>query len=148
MKKKRRKRQKSLSSLRKLAWQLLSKIVRNKYAENGYGRCYTCAAVHPVSELQAGHAIGGRHNQVLFDESILRPQCVRCNVFMRGNYPVFAARLVREHGIDWWEQKLANAHELKIYTRSDLEERIESYRERLNQLQNPGALFDQLDGVK
>ena len=136
MKRKKRKRYKqrvkSIRSLRKTAWQLLSKIVRSKYSENGYGRCYTCTSVHPVSELQAGHAIGGRHNAVLFDEEILRSQCVRCNVFMRGNYPVFSARLVREHGIEWWESKLKYSQEIKIYKRSDLEELIESYQRRLD----------------
>ena len=132
MKRKKRKRVKSIRSLRKTAWQLLSKIVRSKYSENGYGRCYTCTSVHPVSELQAGHAIGGRHNAVIFDEDILRAQCVRCNVFMRGNYPVFAARLVREHGIEWWENKLKSSQDIKIYKRSDLEELIESYQRRLH----------------
>ena len=86
--------------------------------------------------MQAGHAIGGRHNAVLFDEEIIRPQCCGCNIFKRGNYPVFAAKLVREHGIDWWEKKLIEAQQLKMYTRTDLEEMIKSYRERLDRLRD------------
>ena len=143
MKKKRKhykrvKKQKSKPTykrLRTIAWNLLSKIVRLSYATNGYSNCYTCQSVLQVSELQAGHAVGGRHNAVLFDESIIRCQCVRCNVFMRGNYPVFSARLVREHGIDWWEKKLEESNKVKIYTRADLENLIESYRQRLRGLE-------------
>lgn len=133
--KKKRKKQKSISRLRKIAWDLLSKIIRLTYSNNGYATCYTCGGCSDLSQMQAGHAIGGRHNAVLFDESILRVQCVRCNVFLRGNYPVFAAKLVRENGIDWWEKKLEESNKIKIYTRGDLESLIESYRERLNALE-------------
>ena len=132
---KKRKKQKSTSRLRKIAWNLLSKIVRLSYSNNGYATCYTCGGGSDLSQMQAGHAIGGRHNAVLFDESILRVQCVRCNVFLRGNYPVFAAKLVRENGIDWWEKKLEESNKIKIYTRGDLETLIESYRERLDALE-------------
>lgn len=134
-KKAKSKKQKSLPSLKRKAWSLLSRIIRLTYAKDGYGSCYTCASVYPVSELQAGHAIGGRHNAVLLDEEILRPQCVRCNVFMRGNYPVFAARLVREHSIDWWEEKLKQSKAQVKYYRSDLENLIDSYKKRLEALE-------------
>ena len=132
---KRAKKQKSIKRLREIAWNLLSKIVRLSYATNRYATCYTCGRCSDLSEMQAGHAIGGRHNAVLLDESIIRVQCVRCNVFLRGNYPVFTVRLIREHGIDWWEKKLEESNKVKIYTRTDLENLIESYRKRLRGLE-------------
>ena len=39
------------------------------------------------TEGQAGHAIPGRRNSVLFDDSICRLQCRRCNIFMGGRWP-------------------------------------------------------------
>jgi len=66
-------------------------------------------------------------------------QCVRCNIYLRGNYPVFSAKLVREHGIDWWERKLEESKQIKIYTRTDIEELILSYLERLDKLQRKAA---------
>jgi hypothetical protein len=81
--------------------------------------------------MDAGHAIGGRHGAVLFDEDIIRPQNKRCNIFLRGNYPVFVAKLIREHSLEWWEKKLEDSTKLKKYTQSDLLEMIESYQSRL-----------------
>jgi hypothetical protein len=130
-------RPKTLKSLKKIAWTLCSKVVRTTYADHrGFCTCYTCGNSSHVSEMQAGHAIGGRHNQVLFDETILRVQCVRCNVFLRGNYPVFTTKLIRENGIDWWEGKLRDSHAVKIYKRDDFVSLIESYRERLKALES------------
>src|SRR5690348_2406650 len=75
----RKRKAKSLSQLKKQAWCLLSQIVRRSRL-NIYDQayCYTCEEWKPWQELQAGHAIGGRHNAVLFDEEILRPQCMAC----------------------------------------------------------------------
>ena len=149
---------KTVKYLRKLAWTLLSKIVRNKYADHrGFCTCYTCGSVGPMSEMQAGHAIGGRNNSVLLDESIIRVQCVRCNIFLRGNYPVFAAKLIRENGLEWWEKKLIESSQTKIYTREDLNEIILGYRIRLQAIErgvpyetpkDAVEVFDTLDGVK
>lgn len=86
-------------------------------------------------ELQCGHGIGGRHNAVLFDEEICRPQTVAENVFKRGNYPVFVTKLIQENGLDWWEKKLAASREVVKYTRSDLEALIETYKTKLKELE-------------
>lgn len=82
-------------------------------------------------ESQAGHAIGGRHSAVLFDPDICRNQCVRCNVFLRGNYPVFTTKLIEEKGMEWWKAKLEGARQIVKYTRADIEEMIETYKAKL-----------------
>lgn len=126
------KRRPSLKALKNRAWKLLSEYVRRKGADaGGTERCYTCGHLAHWKELQAGHAIGGRHNAVLLDEDIVRPQCVRCNVFQRGAYPVFTARLIRENGLTWFEEKLAGARQAVKFTRDDLERFIADYREKL-----------------
>jgi hypothetical protein len=84
--------------------------------------------------MQAGHAIGGRTGMVLLDEDIIRPQCYRCNVALRGNYPVFVTKLVRENGLDWWEHKLSESRQVRKWTRTELEEKIASYKARLKTL--------------
>jgi hypothetical protein len=85
-------------------------------------------------QLQAGHAIGGRNNAVLFDADICRPQCVGCNVFNRGNYPIFASKLIRENGLEWFESKLAGARKTVKLTRIDLEDLIVNYKKKLEAL--------------
>jgi hypothetical protein len=48
-------------------------------------------------------------NAVLFDEEIVKPQCVACNIFLRGNYTIFTTKLIKQHGMQWWENKLINS---------------------------------------
>lgn len=127
-----KKRLKSLRTLKAKAWKLFSEYIRTRDAdEGGTERCYTCGALAHWKELQCGHAIGGRHSAVLFDPDICRPQCVRCNVFLRGNYPIFTTKLIKENGISWFEDKIQGARQIVKYTRSDIEGMIENYKAKL-----------------
>jgi hypothetical protein len=129
------KRKPTLRGLKAKCWRLFSEYIRRKDAdEGGTERCYTCGELAHWKELQAGHAIGGRHNAVLLDEEICRPQCVRCNVFLRGNYPVFTSRLIRERGLEWFEKKLEDSRRLVKWTRSDMEDLIALYKQKLEGL--------------
>jgi len=129
------KRKQTLSSLKKKCWRLFSEYIRKQGADaGGTERCYTCGGLFFWKDLQAGHSIGGRHSAVLFDEEIVRPQCVRCNVFLRGNYPAFVTKLIKENGLEWWEEKLTNSRKVKKYTRTELEELIELYKRKLEAL--------------
>ena len=126
----------TLKALKAKAWKLCSEYVRRRYAdEGGFCGCYTCGApIHWKLEAQAGHAIGGRNNAVLLDVSILRPQCVACNVFRRGNYPVFTARLIRENGLEWFEQKLVEARKAVKVTRAEYENKIAEFMSKIEAL--------------
>lgn len=126
---------KSRRATKTAAWKLFSEYVRRKYADaNGLARCYTSGVVAHWRELQCGHAIGGRHNAVLFDEEICRPQSVSENVFKRGNYPVFITKLIQENGLDWWQKKLADSRQIVKLTRADLEEIIAHYKAKIAEL--------------
>lgn len=131
----RKRKAKSLSQLKKQAWCLLSQCIRNEAAIGGYCVCYTCGKPLRIVEAQAGHAIGGRHNAVLFDEEILRAQCSGCNIFKRGNYQVFITKLIEENGFAWWQAKLAASKLTIKYNRADLEAKIEGYKARLATLE-------------
>mgnify|MGYP001563935928 CR=1 FL=1 len=122
----------TLAKLKKIAWKLLSGCIRREAADRlGYVRCYTCDWVGMWTASQAGHAIGGRSGAVLFDESIIRPQCKRCNIFLRGNYGIFASKLIKEHGQEWYDQKQIDSHKTVKFTRSDVLEKTEAYKVRL-----------------
>ena len=126
----------TLRSLKNKAWKLVSEYVRRKEADaGGFVGCYTCGApLHWKLEAQAGHAIPGRHNAVLYDLEIIRPQCYRCNCAMGGRYEVFVAKLIRENGLDWFEEKLVKAREAVKLTRSDLEDLINQFKQKLESL--------------
>lgn len=135
--KKKRKKLPSIPALKKTAWDLLSKIVRLSHAdEGGTCECYTCGKLlFWKTEAQAGHAIPGRTGAVLLDEEILRPQCVGCNVFHRGMYHVFTTKLIKENGMPWWECKLVESKKVMKWDRVKLEDKIQSFRERLKEFE-------------
>ena len=109
-KKKKKPRQRSIKRLKADAWKLMSIKIRNKYAIDGMVACYTCGAVAPIKEMQAGHGVAGRGNAVLFLEEIIKPQCVACNVFNHGKYQVFVPKLIREIGQEVYEQIEKDSH--------------------------------------
>lgn len=129
--KSKKRKTKTLGQLKKQAWTLLSQCIRSEACTNNKCFCYTCGKDLEYLTAQASHAIGGRHNAVLFDEEIIRCCCVGCNVFLRGNYPVFITKLIEENGFAWWQNKLAESRITIKYDRAMLEFKIESYKARL-----------------
>lgn len=126
----------STGGLKKKAWDLLSKIIRLTYSDQGGTcECFTCGKLMFWKEAQAGHAIPGRTGAVLLDEEILRPQCVGCNVFGRGQYHIYTTKLIKENGLDWWECKLVESKKVKKWNRVELEETIEKFKQRLKTLE-------------
>lgn len=129
------KKKPTLKSLKNKAWKLVSEYVRRSHAdEGGTVSCYTCGQLLFWKESHAGHAIPGRHNAVLYDVDIIRPQCPRDNLFMGGRYEIFTAKLIREKGLEWFEKKLSDARQTVKYTRADLEELIDTYKAKLEAL--------------
>ena len=128
---------KTIGKLKKDAWDLLSKIVRLSHAdEGGTVECFTCGKLMNWEKdgAQAGHAIGGRGGAVLLDESIIKPQCFRCNIKLRVNYTIYTTKLIEQHGMDWWKCKLVESKKTRKWSRVELEETIQKYRERLKDL--------------
>lgn len=130
-----RTRRPPLRALKAKAWKLFSEYVRRRDADaGGTEHCYTCGTPKFWKELQCGHAIPGRHNAVLLDEEICRPQCPRCNVFMGGRYEIFATKLIKERGMDWWEKKLFGSRGVVKLSRADMEVIISTYQMKLGAL--------------
>ena len=128
----------TIPKLKGKAWKLLSKLIRLQYSKNGYVRCYTCGKLMEVKEAQAGHGFSGRGNSIIFDREIIRPQCVSCNVFKNGNYDIFHAKLIKENGVEWYEKKLKQKRQTKQFTRQELKQFIEDYKNELKKYEtNP-----------
>lgn len=76
-----------------------SQYIRLKYAnEFGEVKCFTCNFVGfwKQSGIENGHFIGRSVMLLRWLEDNCRPQCIRCNQFMKGNLEVFAAKLGEE----------------------------------------------------
>ena len=129
------KKKPTLSSLKKKAWKMCSEYVRRKDAdEGGTVGCFTCGHLMFWKESHAGHGIPGRNNAVLLDTSVIRPQCPACNIWKGGQHHIFATKLIREHGMDWWETKLQQARQAVKWTREDVQQIIDSFKAKIESL--------------
>ena len=119
------------------AWKAFSEYVRTHTAflyESDIVPCYTCEKNLPWKEMQCGHAIGGWNNSILFSEDLCRVQCVGCNVFGRGKYAIFTFKLIKELGMDKYEQLVALSQETKQYKAIDYVDIREKYEKKLEEL--------------
>ena len=132
------------------AWRAFSTYIRIRdcLATTGtteYGVCITCSVrgddePKPYSMIQAGHAVGGRGNAVLFHEEIVNGQCSHCNRQgnggLAGDYGNYMTFLVRKYGLEHADelQRLKNAY-LKL-TYQDLKDIEKKYLEKTERLLN------------
>jgi len=102
------------SQAKEKAWKAFSDYIRLRdcLATTGtpdFAICITCnergdSSQKPYKMIQAGHAVGGRGNAVLFHEEIVNGQCSYCNSNGRfglgGDYGNYAIVLVKRYGIE------------------------------------------------
>lgn len=99
------------------AWDAFSYYirVRDSLATTGtteFCICVTCnergdSSWKEFRHIQAGHAVGGRGNAVLFHEEIVNGQCDYCNTKppygLGGDYGNYALFLVKKYGLEYAE---------------------------------------------
>ena len=119
------------------AWNIFSKYIRtrdclktSKFPD--CGKCITCGKFFPIQELQAGHAISGRNNSILFDEELVNAQCRGCNGYGNGRYADYSLWFIKKYGQDKWEEKVRLSHEL--VPDLDYDEIYEKYKKKYDKL--------------
>jgi len=126
----------TVKSAKKRAWKVFSEFIRKRDMDkDGYCTCYTCGKRSRWDDgMQAGHGMSGRGNPILFHEELVKAQCVRCNIFLDGNYDIYHAKLIKEYGMEQFDEwiRLKNSH--LRFTVDDLEEMIVNYRKRTEKL--------------
>ena len=122
----------TISQAKKKANSAFSRFIRNKYSSNGYATCFTCGLTKPWKELQAGHGISGRNNAVLYMEEVVRVQCAGCNIWGRGKLSVFTPKLIREIGIERYQELAEEANKIVKYTVQDYLNIEELFKSKLS----------------
>lgn len=126
----------SLRILKDRCWKLVSEYVRRSDAdEGGTATCFTCGKLAHWTELHAGHFVPGRTNAVLFDLRVIRPQCPQCNIWRGGAYHEYTLKMIDQFGREEVDRLLSLRHKVVKFTRSDLEELIEAFKEKLGELE-------------
>ena len=140
---------KSLSRLKKEAWDIFSKYIRTRDCIRttgcaSFGLCITCGKRYHIKLLQAGHLIPGRHNSNLFSPKGTHAQCYNCNINLRGNTLEYRRQVVKLYGEGADEELEMEARVVKKFTRTDLIELKELYTQKTKELlkQETGALIE------
>jgi len=131
-----KKRSKIVKITKKKVWEVFSKYIRLSYSDkDGYVICYTCGRKLRWQDADAGHGASGRGNSILFDERLVRPQCTHCNIFLKGNYDVFHAKLIKEYGKNFLDEINRLKKTVKKFTQSELNEKYEHYKKEVEKLE-------------
>ena len=119
----------SLSEAKERTWKAFSLYIRLKDADpQGMVICYTCDNKYHYKKVNAGHGIAGRTNSILFEEKIVRPQCVGCNMWGGGKYGVFTRKLIDELGFKEYDVMVTQSRQTRKFTVDELLELEEKYK--------------------
>ena len=124
--KKIKKKAKGLTWWKGKAWQAISIFVRSLNAKGEYQQCYTCLGWFKwKTQMDCGHYIHGRLD---YELNNLKPQCKRCNKWLRGNIGVYGERLIKEIGPEEVEKmRLYSFKKGNNYTITECKEVIKTY---------------------
>lgn len=125
-----KKRQASLSGLKRKAWDAMSRVKRQLFADyRGMVSCVTCDREHHWKELDSGHWIPkSRGLAVYFDWFNFWPQCTYCNRFLHGNLTKYTIWMCDTLGRDEVDRLDSLSRTQRKITRADYEEMIAFFK--------------------
>lgn len=116
----RKQRKTTLAALKRKLWSAFALYVKDRD-----GRiCFTCDAVVEGTNCHAGHLFSIRKASTAYDPANVHVQCGRCNVWLRGNTAVYAARFLDRYGIEKFNVLHARQKVTHEWKRHELEELI------------------------
>jgi hypothetical protein len=128
--KKRKADVKPLSHWMKLAQQAFNEFIRTRDAED---LCISCGRMHD-GQWHAGHFRTVKASpETRFDEDGCHKQCMPCNHHLSGNIPGYKPNLIAKIGQEAFD-RLIGPHELKKWTREELQELAAHYRQKTREL--------------
>lgn len=123
-----------LSSLEKKLDRVFSLFIRTRNIdEGGTTNCVTCNRLFYYADLDAGHFVKRQHKSVRWDERNVHPQCTRCNRFLNGAMDEMALYIYKLYGQDTLCELLRLKHTTKKYHRSEIEELISIYENKIEE---------------
>ena len=111
----------------KIAQQVFNKYIRERDKGNV---CISCQK-KPLKE-NAGHFFNANnHWSVRFDERNVHLQCEHCNTYLSGNLIYYRENLIKKIGLEEFEKLSVKAKETRKFSKEELKEIIEVYRNKL-----------------
>lgn len=119
--------------LKDKAWKAFARYIKARYSDKyGMCACVTCGDRYHYQDglhINAGHFVGGRGNSVLFDEDLVRPQCVTCNCAGGGEQYRYAQYLVSVEGktMEQIDELLSRRNKVVKFSDQDLRDIADKY---------------------
>lgn len=108
---------------------IFSQYIRLKASKDGYVSCVTCGVTLPVKEIQNGHFYSRGRIPTRWDEDNCHPQCVRDNIFLKGDYINYTKYMIDRYGREFVDQLEVKSKQTgKYITITEIREMIEKYK--------------------
>ena len=127
---KRIRKQNSVSVLKKKLDVIFSIFIRLR----DKGICFTCGIQKPYKEMQNGHYEPRSHMGTRYCEINCNAQCYACNVAKKGNYTVYARKLIELHGVGILDILAKKRNTVTKYTSDWYLASIQFYNEKVKEL--------------
>jgi len=133
----------SLPKLLEKAQKVFNAYIRERDSKDGYFTCISCFRSLPIDQMNAGHYVPVKGGSFLrFHEWNCSGECIRCNGFDEFHLIGYRKHLIMKIGkdaVNWLE---SNRHEVKKWTRDELNSLITKYK--TNGKKNPKRKDSQL----
>jgi len=117
----------SLPELKKQAQLAVNKYIKLRDLNKP---CISCLKMSPSK--QAGHYVAqGSSGALRYNEDNIHGQCVPCNLYLHGNLIEYRMNLVKRIGEKRVEYLENHKHDIKKWTREELEEIKKTYKLKL-----------------
>jgi len=125
----------TVATLKKKADTVFSQYVRYRDGEFRRGdwlvECITCGIEKPLKEMQAGHFVSRRVNELRFEEMNVNAQCIGCNMFKQGEQYLYSKNLDAKYGDGTADALMAKRHLTHKFTITELEEIIQDAKTQI-----------------
>lgn len=125
----------SVSKLKKKLDRIFSEYTRKKHAFlDGNTCCVTCGRIGHWKQMHAGHFMSRRHNATRYNDMNVHSQCPFCNLYGSGEQFKYGKFIDAKYGEGTADMLNGLSKEIKQWKRCELEELIEEYNIRLENL--------------
>ena len=119
------------------AQKLFNAYIRKRDSRDGQFTCISCFRTLPTDLMDAGHYVPVKGGSALrFDENNVHGECKRCNGFDQFHLIGYRKHLILKIGLAKVEWLESQRHDLKKWTRSELNEIITKHKQNGKQTTN------------
>lgn len=124
----------SRSQLVKKLDSVFSQYIRLKDAKDGIATCVTCGTKDEWKNMQNGHFVSRGKYSTRWSELNCHVQCLRCNVFLKGNYINYTLYMIDRYGREKVDELKSESMELAKFSSQQLKEMIDFYSGEVKKL--------------